>query len=335
MFDEEFLASLLPLIPLFVWPFTYAALFASSDGPDYNDEKNWIYCETNSQAEKPVDCFLICPTVDLGWHSNLNANMEDPKIRNYFLSALNMERGIYDSVSAMFSPLYRQVAFPVYQMSSSRTEYHKSIGFGDLRRAFRTYLDKYNNGRPIVMAGFSQGADMMLRLLKEPEFYNDPRLKNNLVAAYAIGWRLTKADRARFTLLQPAQGELDGGVVVAMNTEAVDVDSSLLVPKGVRTLNINPLNWKTDGTVADDRDNLGCVFMDGNGNVKKETAGVGRVYIDEKRGTLKLPDLDPKDYVTKMFPDGIFHLYDYKFFFRNLQRNVLRRSLNFLLERDK
>ena len=329
--DISFLSALLTLVPLFVWPFSYAAFSATTDGPNYDNEENWIYCETHRQLVKPVDCFLVCPTVDLGWHKNLNANMEDPKIRDYFLGALNMERGIYDNVGAMFSPLYRQVAFPVYSMSPTRTEYHKGIGFSDLRRAFRIYLNKYNNGRPIIMAGFSQGADMMLRLLKEPEFYNDPRLKNNFVAAYAIGWRLTKADTARYPLLRPAQGELDSGVVIAMNTESVETESSLLVPKGVRTMNINPLNWKTDSTVADDSQNLGFVSTDKHAKIKKVLKGVGRVYIDEKRGTLKLPDLNPADFKTKMFPDGVFHLYDYKFFYRNLQQNVIKRTYQYLL----
>ena len=71
-----------------------------------------------------------------------------------------------------------------------------------------------------------------------------------------------------------------------------------------------------------------------NGKIKKVLKGVGRVYIDEKRGTLKLPDLNPADFKTKMFPDGVFHLYDYKFFYRNLQQNVIKRTYQYLLQHN-
>ena len=42
------------------------------------------------------------------------------------------------------------------------------------------------------------------------------------------------------------------------------------------------------------------------------------------RGALKVPDVSPADYppVLSIFTDGVYHLYDYQFFYRNLQENV-------------
>lgn len=48
-------------------------------------------------------------------------------------------------------------------------------------------------------------------------------------------------------------------------------------------------------------------------------------YLDEKRGALKVTDVKPEEYPGKLFDDGIYHLYDYQFFFRNLQENVAKR----------
>ena len=45
-------------------------------------------------------------------------------------------------------------------------------------------------------------------------------------------------------------------------------------------------------------------------------------YIDPLRGTLKCPDIRPEDYASPLFEDGVYHLYDYQFFYRNLQENV-------------
>ena len=57
-----------------------------------------------------------------------------------------------------------------------------------------------------------------------------------------------------------AEGETDTGVIVAFNSEAEEITDSLMIPEGTKTLAINPLNWKTDGTSADKSLNLGACF---------------------------------------------------------------------------
>ena len=53
-------------------------------------------------------------------------------------------------------------------------------------------------------------------------------------------------------------------------------------------------------------------------------------YLDENRGTLCVTDVDASEYSNSLFPDGVYHLYDYQFFFRNLQENVAVRTESFL-----
>ncbi len=57
----------------------------------------------------------------------------------------------------------------------------------------------------------------------------------------------------------------------------------------------------------------------------EEIPNLTGAYIDEERGTLKVTDVKPEDYPGKLFDDGIYHLYDYQFFYRNLQENVAKR----------
>ena len=47
-------------------------------------------------------------------------------------------------------------------------------------------------------------------------------------------------------------------------------------------------------------------------------------YIDSERGALKVTDVTPEEYPAgvELFEDGIYHLYDYQFFYRNIQKNV-------------
>lgn len=53
-------------------------------------------------------------------------------------------------------------------------------------------------------------------------------------------------------------------------------------------------------------------------------------YLDAEGGTLRVPDIDVEEYSSSMFPEGVYHLYDYQFFFRNLQENVELRASNYL-----
>ena len=236
-----------------------------------------------------------------------------------------MEKGIYDGDARFFAPYYRQAGLSVYKMLENEREQYLNLAYKDVKAAFEYYMNKYNNGRPIVLAGFSQGADMCIRLVKD--CFADEKRQKQLVACYAIGWRVTEDEVKSCPQLKFAEGESDTGVVIAFNSEAESVNESLLIPSGVKTLAINPLNWKTDGTPADKSLNEGACFTDYSGEIKSEIPALTGAYIDEKRGALKVTDVNSADYppVLDIFEDGVYHLYDYQFFYRNLQKNVQTR----------
>ena len=213
----------------------------------------------------------------------------------------------------------------MYKMPENEREQYLSLAYKDVKAAFEYYMNEYNNGRPIVLAGFSQGADMCIRLVKD--CFGDEKRQSLLVACYAIGWRVTEDEVKTCPQLKFAEGESDTGAVVAFNSEAESVNGSLLIPSGTKTLAINPLNWKTDGTPADKSLNEGACFTDYNGEIKSEIPALTGAYIDEKRGALKVTDVNPEDYPSSLdiFEDGVYHLYDYQFFYRNLQKNVQTR----------
>ena len=108
-----------------------------------------------------------------------------------------------------------------------------------------------------------------------------------------------------------------------------------MIPAGTRTLAINPLNWKTDGTPAGKEENLGACFTDYDGTIVTEIPQLTGAYIDPERGALKVTDVTPEEYppVLSIFSDGVYHLYDYQFFYRNLQENVSVRLDAYLADR--
>ena len=87
---------------------------------------------------------------------------------------------------AVYAPLYRQVTIGSY-LHEDTLESRLAFAFSDVEAAFRAYLAKYNRGRPIVLIGHSQGADMVIRLLQRV-FDGDPAIRARLVVAMPIGW---------------------------------------------------------------------------------------------------------------------------------------------------
>lgn len=284
----------------------------------YADSANWAYYE--SESDKEADVFFVCPTVDMGEDGNFNMSLDNESVKENFVGAINMEKGIFDKEAAIYAPYYRQVSFPVYSLESEEAEQYFDIAYNDVREAFVYYSDNCDEDRPLILFGFSQGADMVKRLLTE--FFNDKKYSDRLVAAYCIGWYITEEEIADSPWMKPAQRADDTNVIICFNSESEDVTDSITVPKGVQSICINPLSWSTDTEYADKSLNKGACFTDYSAAITREEANYTGCYIDLSRGTLKLPDINPAEYSNSLFPDGVYHLYDYQFFYRNLQENV-------------
>ena len=121
-------------------------------------------------------------------------------------------------------------------------------------------------------------------------------------------------------------------MVVSFDCEAPEVTETPITPLGTKAYTINPLNWKTDGTPADRSENLGACFVGYDGTIEREEKAFCGCYIDETRGVLKVTDVDSSEYKPGIpaLPAGAFHLYDFEFFYRNLQENVRLRTESYL-----
>lgn len=288
---------------------------------DYAQEENWAWLGIGQ--DKAADVFLVCPTVDM--KDEFNMSMTDEATKANFLGALNMERGIYEDSARLFAPYYRQAAMKVYSLTQQEREPYMALAYRDVSDAFSYYLENLNQGRPIILAGFSQGADMCYRLMEE--YFGEEALSDRLVAVYAIGWPLTQEMTEKYPQLKPAQSADDLGTVISFECEAEEVTDSFIIPQDMKALSINPLNWKTDSTPASREENLGACFTDYSGSIVMDAGALCGGYLDEARGVLKVTDVSPSDYpaIVPGLPEGAYHIYDYQFFFRNLQDNVALR----------
>ncbi len=300
--------------------------------PDYSFSGNWAFYAEGEN--KTADLFIIAPTVNSV--DSYNSEFGDNEVRSNIYFSVRSSKGIYDTDARVFSPFYEQCSMKVYnELAPEEREPYLRFAYRDVSEAFRYYLEHENKGRPIILAGFSQGADMCYRLLKE--YFGDEELYSRLVACYAIGWACTEEMTKQYPQIRMAEGQYDTGCVISYECEAELVDDSLVCPKGTKMLSINPLNWKRDPTPADKSLNKGACFYDSYGGISSEMPGLCGCYVDPERGTLKVTDIAVEDYPTYLAGQmqGVYHTYDLVFFYRNLQENVKDRLEAYLTAAEK
>ena len=152
--------------------------------PDYATSQSW-YLRPADGSDLPADVFFIAPTTYDGgrnWNARLNARKANRQFQD--VMAPNYV-GPFVSVGRVFAPRYRQAS--LYSLTTLREDAREArqFAYGDVRDAFRWYVDQDNGGRPFVLVGVEQGGTLGLRLLAE-EIARDPALRSRLVAAYLV-----------------------------------------------------------------------------------------------------------------------------------------------------
>jgi Protein of unknown function (DUF3089) len=134
-------------------------------------------------AHPPVDCFYVYPTVDM---KILPGNHTDTQDSRAAAEATVAQVAPFQQVCELYVPLYRQVTFGTYVFGGKGEEARSEVAYSDVEDAFLHYMGQYNHGRKVVLLGHSQGADMIVRLLKS-RFENDPVMRSRLLVAMPIG----------------------------------------------------------------------------------------------------------------------------------------------------
>ena len=299
--------------------------------PDYSKEYCWV---AKPQAiDKSVDVFYVYPTIYLGTNPK-NMDISDPSLRENAKGLTVAQAGVYSPYANLFAPFYRQQSAALQSMSAGNgglDAYQDpvfQIGAEDIERAFDYYIKNLNPDRPFIIAGHSQGTMALINLMRK--HFNNPDLQKRLIAAYLIGYSVTKNDLKKYPWMKLARHETDTGVIITFNTEGEDAGSSPVLLPGAGV--INPLNWRTDSKPANRDTNPGAKFFnDSTGELIEETPDFAGAYVDVQKGVLiatnmKTPKSEKIDLVNMgRWPKGVFHRFDYAFWFNNLKANVKKR----------
>ena len=212
--------------------------------PDYADSSQWFICDRGGRA----DLFYIIST-ETGDHLMGNdtchlADTYNDYLRSRMAHEMHAVDSFYSGDCNYFSPYYRQVSMQSWT-SIEATMARLTVALADTRRSWDYYLKHLNQGRPFVLAGFSQGAHAMMDIMRRmPD-----SIASRMVAAYAIGYKVTQEDLDSCPQIHPAQGATDTGVTICFNSVRSPECEIPVVSEG-NLLCINPVNWRTDTVSA-------------------------------------------------------------------------------------
>jgi hypothetical protein len=138
-------------------------------------------------ASPPVDCFYVYPTVS--GQTSVNANLRiDLRLR--LVAAAQAAR--FSQVCRVYAPVYRQITLSALDHPGRITLADAFVAYRSVLSAFRDYLEHYNHGRGIVFIGHSQGAVILIKLLRE-HVDSVAGLRQRLVSALLLGGNVTVA----------------------------------------------------------------------------------------------------------------------------------------------
>ena len=315
---------------------TSPALPEEANAPDYSKKSCWWKIP---EITKEFDTFYIYSTIYFG------INEGDPDYATLdnreMLDGIKIEHAIkssaFEESTNLFIPLYRQSglkhAAEVFEKTGSIEAAITGTPYGDITAALDYYFEHYNQGRPFVIAGHSQGS-AILRLVLKNYFKEHPDRYKRMVAAYAIGYSITKDDLEANPHMKFATGETDTGVIVSWHAEGPkNVEANVPIPNVVirkNGISINPLNWKRDETYAPASMNLGSIVIDEKTGATEIRDIEGDAQVNLARGTvITNAKAIPNELVELAGPQS-YHQDDYSIFYNNVKDNVAKRLAAFM-----
>lgn len=300
---------------------------------DYAKPEHWL--SRPAVPTKAVDVFYLYPTVyQKKTKEDLNiCNVDNPDMLKISQLAFAYQASAFAPTANLYAPYYRQ-ADAAYTLQLPLAEQGKVVGgipATDGLAAFDYYIKNYNQGRPFILAGHSQGSNILLYLLSDYMKQN-PKVYARMIAAYVIGYSITPEYLAQNPHLKFAKGPEDTGVIVSYNTEAPQmVGKNPVVLPGA--LVINPISWTRSEKLAPAEDNLGSIDMGPDGLMIFQKA-YADARIDKAKGVVicSTVDVEKLSPGNQVFPKGIYHHYDYLFYYFNLRDNAANRTNKFLKE---
>jgi hypothetical protein len=313
-------------------------------GPDYSQASSWV--ARPGMADDPAlwlpdgvsdattgkaAVFFIHPTTYLSndrWNAPLLAGGDTEWRTNLFVQS---EASAFNGTGEVWAPHYRQAAFGAFLLDTADAESALYFAYADVSAAFDQFV-KESGDRPIILAGHSQGALHLIRLLRE-RIAGKPIAKR-LVAAYVVGWPIDTLSDLPALGLPACATPAETGCILSWMSFADPPNPSLILDEWKRTrgltggdrapdkiLCVNPISGVKDGA-APPQENPGTLVPSSD---FRSAALLQHAVGATCRKGLLIVEGDIPTYVPPPLPGNNFHVYDYALFWGAIRRDSERR----------
>ncbi|MFL6765539.1 MAG: DUF3089 domain-containing protein [Sphingomicrobium sp.] len=320
----------------------------AGSGPDYSQAGSWIarpdladdpsrWQPDNGRLPDPItridaQVFYIHPTTYLEtdrWNAPLEPGGDTEFRTRLFIQS---QASAFSHDAGVWAPRYRQAAYGAFLLKSDDAQKALDFAFADVAAAFDQFVKEAPKDAPIILAGHSQGALHLERLLKD-KVAGHPIAKR-IVAAYVVGWPIsTTADLSALGL--PACTSPDqAGCILSWMTFGDPPNPEFIVHDWEKTsgfnggkrrqedvLCVNPIAGTENGA-AGPQDNPGTLIP--TADMRNASLQPGLVGAHCDKGLLVLNGAAPQ-LGSFVLPGNNYHVYDYALFWGAIRRDAERR----------
>lgn len=314
---------------LFVYlPILSTTHFAQSV-PDYSLKSTWAALPdqipvglkariSDTSLYQYADVFYVYPTLntaktDRRWNVPLEDAAQQKKVLE---TALPFQGSAFAEAGRFYAPFYRSAHLRSYYVADPKGKEALEFAYNDVRAAFLYYMEHYNNGRPIILAGHSQGSTHCGLLLQE--FFDGKPLQNQLIAAYLPGIGILPSELQNIPLLTAP--EQTGGYV-AWNTFKKHIDQKAYNKWYKGRAVVNPITWTLASSTSKEQ-HKGFLYFDGKVYAQLFEAHLmdGAIWIDRPKGKFFWLSLTMRNY----------HIGDINLFWKDIRDNAQIRVRSYI-----
>lgn len=265
--------------------------------------------------------------------SSWNASLDDTTTTDRAKLFVQGQASVFSNAGDIWAPRYRQASFGAFLTTQPEAQKALDAAYADVVQAWDSFLANVGQDRPIIVAGHSQGAVHLLRLLRE-RIAGRPVAKR-IAAAYVIGWPVSvEADLPTLGLPACATGD-QSGCILSWQSFAEPADTAQITAvydstigftgksrRGTKMLCSNPLTG-IPGTSADAAANIGATIP--SADLKTATLEPGTIAARcDDRGFLLIGG-PPKGISAYVLPGNNYHVFDFSLFWANIRVDAGRR----------
>jgi hypothetical protein len=314
-------------------------------GPDYTKAASWLArpgSSDNPSEWLPAEfadpavrgnaaVFYVHPTTYLDtdrWNAPLDAGGGTEFRTTLFVES---QASVFSGTGEIWAPRYRQAAYGAFLLKSDDAEKALDFAYRDVSAAFDEFV-KEAGDRPIILAGHSQGALHLERLLRE-KVAGKPIAKR-VVAAYVVGWPIDSDSDLPALGLPPCKSPNQAGCILSWMTFGEPANPDFIFDQWKKTrgfdggerkredaLCVNPISGVENGA-APAQDNPGSLIPSADMRSAKLQPGIVGAHCD--KGLLLLDNRLPP-IGGFVLPGNNYHAYDYALFWAAVRQDAERR----------